>query len=997
MPPIFTDGLRLEPEDRGVTDYAASFGASLSATAAEALADSPTSQLAGLAELDRAKGTNYSRFPAVDEGAPFGVSAAAPDLPAPATIDRFEAESRIKAAGLGKDIKLPDQETIAAPVVDIMISRARERKEREVTIARGPQGLLAGTAGVTTSFLVGAIDPLNLASAFIPVVGELRYGKMLASAGDSFLGRTAVRAGVGGASGMVGQAVLEPLNWHAHTQDGRDFGMTDVLHDLVFGAALGGGLHAAGGGIRDVYRKRKGLAQYPFGPGEPMERVDGVRIPESVLREDGVSDIDLPDHLQPVVSRIDQILADSPAMHILRDLPPRAQEDSMRAAIASIVDGEPVKVGEMLEAAAKADPRIAESFEAWHGSPHEFDRFDISKLGTGEGAQAYGHGLYFAENEKVARSYQRATSDKAFVNKVAELYDEGFSPDDAWAQIKDNWKDFSPAEQRLMTALEKDDWLGFDYPHQAVNAALRDIKAFDVSPETAAAAKAVGNMYRVKIAANREDFLDWDRPLAEQSEHVRSKLRAAGYEDHQTGKDVYHSLVKYRPGQGGGMTSAGMKLSDLDATPEAASGRLRATGIHGIQYLDQGSRDAGAGTRNYVVFDDKHIEIVDRNGVPVAKPFTEQEPGNPKITLGGNAPPDVVTKAKAPKARGRAAADPQTWSLFEYLASRGGLKPDADLLSTFGGKRGPFVPGFGPLLRKGGMSMDDALIAAKEGGYFLDPTSQEHVRMADADRSALERAPTYTVRDLMEKIDEESRGRRSYRDGHIAASKYDPEQEKHVIMGHLEQELEASGADVSAIDPKLLDRTVEIVHREGESDVLVAYERAIMEDSERYESIANARDAADQHPARDVPFDGRTAPGRGGDDFVDGGAAGRAGPGGSDADGAQSPRDGAADIGAIERSWRDLSTRTDDVSLLEASRAADQLPDPVPSRLDERVTAAEKADAFAKQMYDMFADRLPEAERQRLDDLIKSLDEDMAVRKDAIERSGACLFGARAT
>jgi len=33
---------------------------------------------------------------------------------------------------------------------------------------------------------------------------------------------------------------------------------------------------------------------------------------------------------------------------------------------------------------------------AWHGSPHKFDKFDSSKIGTGEGAQAYGHGLYLA-------------------------------------------------------------------------------------------------------------------------------------------------------------------------------------------------------------------------------------------------------------------------------------------------------------------------------------------------------------------------------------------------------------------------------------------------------------------------------------------------------------------------------------------------------------------------------------------------------------------------
>lgn len=43
---------------------------------------------------------------------------------------------------------------------------------------------------------------------------------------------------------------------------------------------------------------------------------------------------------------------------------------------------------------------------AYHGSPHDFDRFSLDKIGTGEGAQAYGHGLYFAENEGVAKSYR---------------------------------------------------------------------------------------------------------------------------------------------------------------------------------------------------------------------------------------------------------------------------------------------------------------------------------------------------------------------------------------------------------------------------------------------------------------------------------------------------------------------------------------------------------------------------------------------------------------
>src|ERR1044071_3129715 len=51
-------------------------------------------------------------------------------------------------------------------------------------------------------------------------------------------------------------------------------------------------------------------------------------------------------------------------------------------------------------------------FRAFHGSPHNFDKFDAAKIGTGEGAQVYGRGLYFAENPKVAESYKNNLSQK---------------------------------------------------------------------------------------------------------------------------------------------------------------------------------------------------------------------------------------------------------------------------------------------------------------------------------------------------------------------------------------------------------------------------------------------------------------------------------------------------------------------------------------------------------------------------------------------------------
>ena len=44
--------------------------------------------------------------------------------------------------------------------------------------------------------------------------------------------------------------------------------------------------------------------------------------------------------------------------------------------------------------------------EAFHGSPHKFDNFSMDQIGTGEGAQAYGHGLYFTDTEDIARGYR---------------------------------------------------------------------------------------------------------------------------------------------------------------------------------------------------------------------------------------------------------------------------------------------------------------------------------------------------------------------------------------------------------------------------------------------------------------------------------------------------------------------------------------------------------------------------------------------------------------
>lgn len=71
---------------------------------------------------------------------------------------------------------------------------------------------------------------------------------------------------------------------------------------------------------------------------------------------------------------------------------------------------------------------------AWHGSPHDFDEFDLGAIGTGEGNQAHGWGLYFAKDKKIAENYRDilgansieivTEKTKYKLNEDAEWYDE---------------------------------------------------------------------------------------------------------------------------------------------------------------------------------------------------------------------------------------------------------------------------------------------------------------------------------------------------------------------------------------------------------------------------------------------------------------------------------------------------------------------------------------------------------------------------------------------
>lgn len=65
--------------------------------------------------------------------------------------------------------------------------------------------------------------------------------------------------------------------------------------------------------------------------------------------------------------------------------------------------------------------------KAWHGTPYDFERFDIGKIGDGVGDQVHGWGLYFAKDRKISEAYKEvlgADAGAVIVDGVTYKIDE---------------------------------------------------------------------------------------------------------------------------------------------------------------------------------------------------------------------------------------------------------------------------------------------------------------------------------------------------------------------------------------------------------------------------------------------------------------------------------------------------------------------------------------------------------------------------------------------
>ena len=138
-------------------------------------------------------------------------------------------------------------------------------------------------------------------------------------------------------------------------------------------------------------------------------------------------------------------------------------------------------------------------------------------------------------------------------------------------------------------------------------------------------------------------------------------------------------------------------------------------------------------------------------------------------------------------------------------------------MAAFSGKR-PFIPGFGPLFRPNGRSMDKALEFAVEGGYIHDEG-----RMTGGETRV-------SPRDLEDLLREEGSGNKQYKLGQAPKEKaVDTAEERHRLEEHADETLKDGGIDPKTVTGDLRERMLQIMEKEAFATPAKPHERAIME------------------------------------------------------------------------------------------------------------------------------------------------------------------------
>ena len=252
----------------------------------------------------------------------------------------------------------------------------------------------------------------------------------------------------------------------------------------------------------------------------------------------------------------------------------------------------------------------------FHGTPHKFapepdfpqGRPRMDKMGSGEGAQAYGPGFYSADAPKVAKTYQ---------SKVSAMQDGPTATIDGRPI---DWND--PVETAAFELARHNgdraaaaDFHARTFRGGDANPAVQILRSEQKLPDVTLP----GNLYKFDIPdADAAKLLDYDAPISQQPKVVRDAIDRLGFmpdnPDKAAGGDVWFRMRQ--------------QLGE-----DEAAAAMREAGVPGLRYKDAGSRgtDSGDGTRNFVVWDQdvlNRTKVLQRNDEVFENKITPQQMRN---------------------------------------------------------------------------------------------------------------------------------------------------------------------------------------------------------------------------------------------------------------------------------------------------------------------------------------------------------------------------------
>ncbi len=246
--------------------------------------------------------------------------------------------------------------------------------------------------------------------------------------------------------------------------------------------------------------------------------------------------------------------------------------------------------------------------DVYHGTPHTMPptpknplgEFDPTKIGSGEGAQAYGYGHYVAEAPTTAKGYKDTLAFKSF-DLIPEAEKLGLKLAAATrGEFMRQTRANKPPEI-LAKQLQNANISARDLPEDKLVELFRQYQE-----------RGGGNLYKIDLAdKDIPKMIDWDAPLSKQTPEVINALKGI---ESKLPEIPDFNMRKWMDADPLASTWHNVLQRDLGVDPKDISNILRENGIKGIKYWDAGSKDLGKGNRNFVVFpgEEESLKILGR-------------------------------------------------------------------------------------------------------------------------------------------------------------------------------------------------------------------------------------------------------------------------------------------------------------------------------------------------------------------------------------------------